>query len=71
MPDRFEPHYAEIRNAGQVQIYEAIMADSKGAVTTGLLHAVRYLKDNRTAAARIRQKNRRPRYRRCRRGTGR
>jgi hypothetical protein len=46
-PNRFEPHYAEIRSAGQVQIYEAIMADSKGAVTTGLLHAVRYLKDNR------------------------
>ncbi len=46
-PNRFEPHYAEIRSAGQVQIYEAIMADSKGAVTTGLLQAVRYLKDNR------------------------
>ena len=30
-----------------MQIYEAIMADSKGAVTTGLLQAVRYLKDNR------------------------
>lgn len=44
---RFEPHYTEIRDAGQVQIYEAIMADSKGGVTTGLLHAVRYLKDNR------------------------
>jgi hypothetical protein len=44
---RFEPHYTEIRNADQVQIYEAIMADSNGAVTTGLLQAVRYLKDNR------------------------
>jgi hypothetical protein len=44
---RFEPHYAEIRNSGQVQIYEAIMADSAGSVTTGLLHSVRYLKDNR------------------------
>jgi hypothetical protein len=44
---RFEPHYAEIRNADQVQIYEAIMADTNGAVTTGLLHAVRYVKDNR------------------------
>jgi cytochrome c551/c552 len=44
---RYEPHYTEIRDAGQVQIYEAIMADSKGSVTTGLLHAVRYLKDNR------------------------
>ena len=44
---KFEPHYTEIRSAGQVQIYEAIMADSSGAVTTGLLNAVRYAKDNR------------------------
>jgi hypothetical protein len=43
----FEPHYAEIRNSGQVQIYETIMADSHGAVTTGLLQAVQYVKDNR------------------------
>ena len=44
---KFEPHYTEIRSAGQVQIYEAVMADSNGRVTTGLLHAVRYAKDNR------------------------
>jgi hypothetical protein len=44
---KFEPHYTEIRSAGQVQIYEAIMADSSGSVTTGLLHAVHYIKDNR------------------------
>lgn len=44
---RFEPHYAEIRSSGQVQIYEAILANSGGAVTTGLLQAVAYLKDNR------------------------
>jgi hypothetical protein len=44
---RFEPHYTEIRNADQVQVYESIMADNNGSVTTGLLHAVRYLKDNR------------------------
>ena len=31
----------------QVQIYEAILLDSAGAVTTGLLKAVRYVKDNR------------------------
>jgi hypothetical protein len=43
----FEPHYAEIRNSGQVQIYESIMADSNGAVTTGLLKSTRYIKDNR------------------------
>lgn len=43
----FEPHYAEIRQADQVQIYESIMGDSSGALTTGLLKGVRYLKDNR------------------------
>ena len=46
-PARFEPHYAEIRNAGQVQIYEAILGDDRGGVTTGLLTALNYLKDNR------------------------
>jgi hypothetical protein len=46
-PGRFEPHYAEIRDAAQVQIYESILADPQGAVTTGLLSAVGYLKDNR------------------------
>jgi hypothetical protein len=44
---RFEPHYTEIRDPGQVQIYESIMADGSGAITTGVLKAVRYIKDNR------------------------
>jgi hypothetical protein len=44
---RFEPHYTEIRSSDQVQIYEAIMSDQAGVPTTGLLTAVRYLKDNR------------------------
>jgi hypothetical protein len=43
----FEPHYSEIRQPDQVQIYESILRDSKGAVTTGLLSAVGYAKDNR------------------------
>jgi cytochrome c551/c552 len=43
----FEPHYTEIRSADQVQIYESVLGDTKGAITTGLLTAVRYLKDNR------------------------
>jgi len=30
-----------------VEIYEPILKDSEGKVTTGLLHAVGYLKDNR------------------------
>jgi len=44
---RFEPHYAQVRSADQVQIYETIMGDVNGAVTTGLLTGVAYLKDNR------------------------
>jgi hypothetical protein len=46
-PLKLEPHYAEIRSADQVQIYESILGDPDGHVTTGLLTAVRYLKDNR------------------------
>jgi hypothetical protein len=44
---KFEPHYTEIRQPDQVQIYESIMSDPAGTPTTGLLTAVRYLKDNR------------------------
>jgi hypothetical protein len=44
---KFEPHYTEIRRPDQVQIYESIMGDPAGKPTTGLLTAVRYLKDNR------------------------
>jgi hypothetical protein len=43
----YEPHYTEINSTEQVQIYESIMADSQGRVTTGLLIGVRYVKDNR------------------------
>ena len=44
---RFEPHYAMIDRSDQVQVYEAVMVDAKGMPTTGLLTAVRFLKDNR------------------------
>jgi len=44
---RFEPHYREITGSDQVQIYEPILKDGAGHVTTGLLSAVGYLKDNR------------------------
>ena len=44
---RFEPHYDEIRSAGDVQIYESVMADPSGRVTTGLLQATQFVKDNR------------------------
>ena len=46
-PTRYEPHYEEIRRDDEVQIYESIMVDSANAVTTGLLSALRYIKDNR------------------------
>jgi hypothetical protein len=44
---RFEPHYREITRPDQVQIYETILGDPRGRVTTGLLTATQYLKDNR------------------------
>lgn len=50
-PARFEPHYREITNADQVEIYEPILGDPQGHVTTGLLTALDYLKDNRLLPA--------------------
>lgn len=44
---QYEPHYAEIRQPDQVQIYESIMVDVNGEVTTGLLKGLKYAKDNR------------------------
>ncbi|RPI63241.1 MAG: hypothetical protein EHM50_02660 [Lysobacterales bacterium] len=44
---RFEPHYELVTTPDEVQIYEAIMVDRRDTVTTGLLHGVRYVKDNR------------------------
>lgn len=45
--ESFEPHYEVIDDPAQVQIYEPIIADGSGRVTTGLLSAVTYAKDNR------------------------
>lgn len=50
-PDRYEPHYQTITGPDQVQLYEAIMADTDGEVTTTLLRAAAYLKDNRLLPA--------------------
>jgi hypothetical protein len=44
---RYEPHYREITQSGQVQIYESIMRDSYGAVTTGIVSGLGYAKDTR------------------------
>ncbi|MDT8899381.1 hypothetical protein QYE77_14030 [Thermanaerothrix sp. 4228-RoL] len=44
---KYEPHYQIITRPDQVQIYEPIIGDPNGQVTTSLLRAQRYLKDNR------------------------
>jgi hypothetical protein len=46
-PARFEPHYDEVTLPDQVQIFEPIIGDFRGNVTTGLLQGATYLKDNR------------------------
>jgi hypothetical protein len=50
-PLRFEPHFREITSTDEVQIYEPILKDSEGHVTTGLTAAAGYLKDNRLLPA--------------------
>jgi hypothetical protein len=44
---KYEPHYREITQHGQVQIYESIMRDAYGAVTTGIVSGLGYAKDSR------------------------
>ncbi|MEW6568827.1 MAG: hypothetical protein AB1449_11815 [Chloroflexota bacterium] len=46
-PSRYEPHYRTIVRPDQVQIYEAVLRDTSGRVTTDLMRAAGYLKDNR------------------------
>ena len=46
-PTRYERHYREITSPDQVQIYEAVMGSENGEVTTGLLEADHWLKENR------------------------
>src|ERR1035437_4866784 len=46
-PLKFEPHYSEITKPDEVEIFEPILGDQNGKVTTGLLSAVGYVKDNR------------------------
>ncbi len=47
----YEPHYDLIEQADQVQIYEPILGDHQGRVTTSLISGVSYLKDNRILPA--------------------
>ena len=46
-PTRYEPHYTRITSSDEVQVYEAVMADRGGDVTTGLMTAETWVKDNR------------------------
>jgi hypothetical protein len=46
-PRAFEPHHETIEQNDQVAIYESILGDADSRPTTGLLSAVKYLKDNR------------------------
>jgi hypothetical protein len=48
---RFEPHYTEVSRPDHVQIYEDIMVGANNVPTTGLLTAVRFIKDNRLLPA--------------------
>ncbi len=50
-PTQYERHFQAIVQGDQVQIYEAILRDSELNVTTTLLRAAGYLKDNRLLPA--------------------
>ncbi len=43
----YEPHHTVITSPEDVQIYQAVMVDEDGAVTTGLMSAHGWAKDNR------------------------
>jgi len=45
--EEFEPHYKKITRGNQVQIFEFVMGDNEGEVTTILERAYEPLKDNR------------------------
>jgi hypothetical protein len=50
-PTNYEPHYDLLTSSDQVQIYESIMVNSDGEVTTQLLRGARMIKDNRLLPA--------------------
>lgn len=50
-PTRYSPHYTQITKPDEVEIFEPILGDAQGHVTTGVLSATQYLKDNRILPA--------------------
>lgn len=43
----YQPHYEKITSEEQVQIYEELVKDSKGKITTSFIHRDEEIKDNR------------------------
>ena len=43
----YEPHHTVITSPDEVQVYQGVMVDGSGGVTTGLMSAHRWVKDNR------------------------
>lgn len=43
----YEPHHTVITSPDEVQVYQGVMVDGDGTVTTGLMSAHRWVKDNR------------------------
>ena len=43
----YEPHHTVITSPDEVQVYQGVMVDGDDAVTTGLMSAHRWVKDNR------------------------
>lgn len=50
-PAQYEPHYTLLTSPDQVQVYEGIMINSDGQVTTTLLRGSQFIKDNRLLPA--------------------
>jgi len=46
-PQAFQPHYQQITDQDQVQIYQEVVADSNGNITTSFLRRVFTIKNNR------------------------
>jgi len=46
-PQAFQPHYQQITDQNQVQIYQEVVADSDGNITTSFLRRVFTIKNNR------------------------
>lgn len=50
-PTKYSPHYETITSENEVEIFEPILGDKDNHVTTALLTATHYLKDNRILPA--------------------